>query len=93
MGKREVVDAVREYLQHAGCVELKQLWLGLEKRASLGEIRAALKAIGAVARVIGDWPKYASNGDRIPTIRHATGRDLPNVVDRFTVYSLAPVGA
>jgi len=87
MGKQEVLEAVRDYLKHTGGAEVRQVWNGLERHCTVAEIRAALKSLGAVARVIGDWPRFNSNSEPVPMWSDGwPSRYLPG---KFTVYKLA----
>lgn len=88
MSGKELDQAVRAYLQGSGPVEAQQIRRGLGNVVELSQIRAALKRIGAKARVFGDWPKYASNGDRIPRTYASGYSVMPNTVARFTLYSI-----
>jgi hypothetical protein len=78
----EVQAAVRDYLRHTGGSEVDQIFIGPERRATLAEVRAALKRLGAVAwRSVNAWSCLKQNVQTCSEARNWTAR-------RFTVYKL-----
>jgi hypothetical protein len=86
MSGPEVNQAVREYLEHTGGSELHQLWNGLEHRATVAEIRAALKRLKvSVWRSVNPWSPLGSIGGQAVK---ASGELGGFTRTRFTVYRL-----
>jgi hypothetical protein len=77
----EVTHAVRDYLAFTGGSEVSQIRLGLGCRATLAEIRGALKRLGATSvKSVNTWPTLRTN----PRVDAS-----PFTLQKFTVYRLA----
>lgn len=77
---QECVEAVRDYMRHAGGCEVEQAWLALERRYTPAQIRAALKSLAAIK--VKSWNSW-------PTLRSTPSVDSnPFTAQKFTFYRL-----